>query len=378
VRLRFLLLSLLLVIGCLGGMASAQGTTTFCGTLSTADCALLNESTLAMAAVESAAFHFDMTMGLDGLPGMDFGLRIVGDGAFAVDPEQAAVLGSAQSALQDDPAKLGALMEAAVRSLSADASVIIEIPESLARSMSTRSQLFPTRIPFELRLVDGIGYINLDKIAALNHGGSTPSGWYGLDVAAFYRTMFEEQAGLYSSPFGNTGSGFTNSGFDSKYMDITRLANTEIETQTMGVFQTDFDFGALLNDPIMRDALRLSMMESLGTQGSDSLADQDEMVNTVIALLETMTMSMSQMIGLDDKYLHNFKFNLDWRPDMKTLAELTGEPSASLEMFAFNFNFDLSVDLHRFNEAAAATAPEDATIIPLNMLVPFMTPGDRT
>jgi hypothetical protein len=373
-RKGFLLLAVLLT---LSGVIWAQDVEFFCGDLNNADCDLLKESSATMSLLESAVFHFDFEFGFaddSSLFGQGFNFRLVGDGSFLLDAAILEELNNNAEAMQNNPTLMAEMMQRAVQSISADMTVILEIPEEFASLMSTSSASIPSRIPFDLRLVDGFGYINLDKIAELDRSGQLEGGWYGLDIAGLYRAFLEVTP---TTP--QTQPPITNfSDFDSQFATLERIDDAEKAGQTLAVFHADYDIAAILQDPTFADAFKEGFAESMRAQGFTA-REAERMAEQSIALFETMTLAIRQSVGTEDKYLHNMTINFTWTPDMNALMAMAGAPGGSgFGSMDLEFTLDLSVDLSQFNDAPRAEAPENATIIPLRMLLPFLVQGGQT
>lgn len=374
-RLRILLFLVFCWV-CTGGGLLAQEPPVFCGDLAPADCALLTESGQVMAGLQSSAFHLDMTIALGGEGGAfpnSFNLRLVGDGAYTIDPQAV----EAASALLENPSDLPQTMENLLRGISAQMSLRLELPRELMAMISPGGVRTPDSLEFEVRLIEGIGYINLDKFTALRR--EFAPGWYGLDVAGLYRVLLEQQIGAAGQmPFFNFGFNMAPSFEGVTYMSILRGPDAQINGQTAAVFSTTFDFETFLTDPETGEMFKNLMRDALRQQGMGAMGfDIDEFMEAYAELLSTMNLTTSQVVGLDDHYVHRMSMNLAWNPDLTALMRSMGVPdsSASAEM-AFNFMMNLALELSQFNNVPPLAAPDGANIIPLNVLLPFLLPGN--
>jgi hypothetical protein len=370
-----MILTLLLVAFALvGGVASAQNFPVFCGDLSDEDCALLTEATETMQEVESAIFHLDFDFSLGGIPDSmmeSINFQMSGDGAVAVDREALSTLGTFFTSPEDiteNMEALPAMIEEAIRAISGDITLVIEIPPELSELSPTP---MPEQVSLSARLVDGFAYVNLDKLAELDTSGTMPSGWLGFDLAGLYgdllELMVDSTGGLFSSTSGlGPMSMFTDPEYLSNFMTVERLDDSEVDGQAAAVFETTLDYGALFSDPAVLDAMR-SWMEGLG--GVNGTKPDPEMIDMMMTMYSTMfdglVLEMTQTVGLDDHYIHQTGAFMDWTPDF---GAMMGGSSANMP--EMRFVMDMQVDLARFNDAPEITAPEDATIYPYEEMLP--------
>lgn len=374
--LKILLCLMMISLLGFGGGALAQTPAVFCGDLAAEDCALLADSAQVMADLHSTAFHLDMTMTLGDSGGLFFNginLRLVGDGSYRVDPD---ILSAATTALSDS-AQLPEAMAMILRAISAEASLRLELPSQFLGLLARGAGRIPENLEFEVRMVDGLGYINLDKIALLDP--SVSAGWHGLDIAQFYRILLEQQlSGSGAMPFFNFEGTTTMDPNTMSYMSIQRLPDERINGQNAALFETNFDFGAYINDPAMSQMFQDLMGSALRQQGLGTMGiDIDQFLQAYLNLIATIQLRTAQAVGLEDKYVQRMSLNMEWNPDMNELMRAMGVPddTNSPEM-AFNFSFDMTLDLSQFNNIAPIAAPDGANVIPLNGLLPFILPGN--
>jgi hypothetical protein len=362
--LRKIALAILLVAWLsLGNSVLAQGNSTFCGSLSSADCTLLNHSGQTMAKVEAVAFHVDVRMDLGGINTLfsaPISFRLVGDGTYRINGEQIAKL---NADAQKGKTKFPELIEGVFRNLGFDANLIIELPEAVTSTLSTRRQHFPERLPLEIRMVDGFAYVNTDKLAALLPDVRGVNGWYGLDIAGYYREFFRREPNFNFTPLpGDATSGALQT-LEKDFMEVARLENGELAGQQLAVFQTTFDMGKLLRNPLFREALKAGIRQGMG----GSALGMESRLDAVTQLFETVTLNWSESVGLQDNYLHHFDLHFGWQPDASAARNLDMS-----ELALWKLLFDVNLDLGRFNDVPEVTAPKGATIIPLDSLLPYL------
>lgn len=366
--MRMIVSFLFILLAIVGGVAAAQDIPVFCGDLSDDDCALLTETTQTMADLESVVFHMDMSFAMSGIPHPTMNsitIHINGDGALAMDTEALGALFMSPEAMMENVEELPRMFEQAIEAISADVTLVIEIPEEVIFRYAIPMR---DRVSLSARLVDGFAYINLDKLVGLDPYGSMPRGWQGIDLAGFYRALLEQQMDVFSSMSGLSAmSTFANPEFLSNFMTIERLEDTEIDGQPAAVFATALDYDALFSDPAMQEYLRSSLAGMSGFTGEKPDEDMiDMMMNMYSQMFDGLVLEMTQTVGLDDHYVHRLGMHLDWTPNFGAMMGM----SSGTDVPEMNFVFDMQVDLARFNDAPAITAPEDANIYPLDLMIP--------
>jgi hypothetical protein len=369
-------LVLLMTLAIVGGATLAQDATpVFCGDLPEADCTILQESAAVMSELSSAAFNFQLDFDLGGIPDIpvdNLSFRLTGDGAYALDSE-ALSLFSTQEWMQNLE-ELPAALESALKAISADATLVLFFPPEIIAAASEDGTDLPDKVGLSLRLVDGVGYVNLDKLADLDRSGDMPRGWIGLDIATALSTVLSE-ADLGSMSTTMPGfdpeamSIYSDPAMWSRFVTVTRLEDTEIDGQTAAVFQDTINLAELYADPefqaIMREQLETTF-ESMGTNDSGFTDENfDQLMEFYAKLFEDLSLVSTKAVGLDDHYVHQTTMAMDWTLDLAEAVAQFGETSSS-DAPTITFNMDFESGLSQFNDAPAITAPEDATIIPLD------------
>ena len=363
----------------LGTSVSAQnlGTVEFCGELSEADCDLLTSAQEASMNLTSASMEFDMNMSVSNIPDAPFdslAFQLVGDGSFAYDP----ALQETMMAIQDnpamfaDPAESLALISEVIAGISGDLNLTLSIPPELAAMAGgATEQPIPENLSISLRLVDGFGYVNLDSIAAvLPPDAGVPSGWMGVDLAAVMDLAMEQAGGfnmesLDPAVFENYMNSFMDPELLAEFMTVERVEDTDVMGQSAAVFLFNFDYGKFFNSSSFQ-ALMEAQMAAVGESMGEEMdpAEIEEVMSMMGPMVEDINLEIRYFVGLDDNFVHGINMNLDW--DMAGFMMMV-EPDA--EGPAPVFAFDLTVDYSNFNDAPAITAPEDATIFPLEAMM---------
>jgi hypothetical protein len=365
---KFALLVLLIFIGITSAALAQDVSAVFCGDLSDSDCGLLKDSAAAMQGLNSAGFNFalDMSMNNPGAsPGQpnNLSFRLEGSGAYAFDQSALPQAIFSPQAMTENLDKLPELLDQTLKAISADANLTLFFPPELVALAGTR---LPDKAGLSFRMVDGVAYVNLDKLAELDTGGTMPRGWLGIDLAEYLGQMFSQQMGGLGSSFNMSPfASFNNQELASQFMTIIRAADTTIDGQSAATFVIAFDMGAMMSSPEMQAVMRDSMRQSFGVSGmSDQQIDEmlTQMMPMMANLYDGFQMNITQVIGLDDHYVHQGTATIDWPFDM---GGLSGQRGQSLDL-SVNFEFALN----QFNTAPEVVAPADAMMIPLSGMMP--------
>lgn len=251
----FALFMLVIMLAALVPGVAAQNTTIPCGSLSADDCNVLTGAFTSMSEVTSGTFTMDGFVEiLSDDPTMAGKLTIGIDGKFNGAPVMS-MTGNPAS-LADATAALGQAGEA-LKSFSGELNIKLGLPQQAAAMTGGASE-----INLQLRMIDGVGYINFDSLAeslgAMAQAFQLPKGWGGLKIAEGLPMM----SGMASSMTGSDTQAFGANTTDIakmqaaayKYFDVVRDGNT---------FNMTFDIPGLLSDPDVQ-----SMMNSQGEAAS--------------------------------------------------------------------------------------------------------------
>jgi len=345
----FLVAIAALIFGVIGVLA--QDSTSLCGGLSEADCAILTESQETMSALESAAVKFDLDMTFGGIPDMSdsAAIKLSGDARYFISNPEA--LQNLAANMSDDMA--GAI-EDLFQAFALDGTFILQLPAEMIGESS------PNRGAFSTRLVDGFAYANVDKLMALFGETGSGSGWIGIDLAGFYARLFEQMG----SDLGVIPDQSAASDMVSDFVTIERGDDVEVDGQTHATFHYTFDYSELASNETFMSLLR-DQLEGMGMMAQ---MDMDALMAFYAQAFAAIKLEATQTVGLDDHYVHNLTMQLDWAMDMNTLSDLFGGLPG--EMPNITVNMSVNADLSQFNEAEPIEAPENATIFPLDSILP--------
>jgi hypothetical protein len=372
-----LLLTLMLVFGI---AALAQAPFVPCGDLSEADCSVLEAAQVAAMELHSGSTEFNLSIGISNIPDAPFenlNFNLSGTGSYAVDP----ALMDSMMALQSDPSALFADPEGFSRwfvdlmqGVSADMTLTLDLPPELIEALAAQDETIPQTLTLGLRLVDGFGYINLDNIAAALPDADIPPGWIGIDLATFMERSMDQSG--FGGPqtmdpevFQNYMQSFQNPEFINEFMSVERLTDTTVLGQAAAVFHYTFDYAALFQSQTFREMM-LAQMEAVGEAmgeefDADAQAEMEEAMDMMGPMFEGIALEMRQVIGLEDYYTYTTEMHMVW--DMSGLLAAVGEEMAGPAPI---ITFDMAVNNSSFNIEPQIIAPEDATIFPLDMMMP--------
>lgn len=338
----------------------------FCGALTDADCALLTESQTATASLESLGFRLNGGLTLDGIPGMvtPLAFQLSADGSFGLAQTRLESLNLAQ-VLADDPSQFPQAFTDVISAISADGTLLLVFPQELVDLTANDSSPIPEKIGLGFRMVDGIAYFNLEKLTALAGDGFMPRGWVGLDIAGFYRQIFETQTGLFSN--GLFDGSLAYAGQFNAFQQIERLADTTVDGQPAAVFKTSLDLDGLFSSAELQTFLRDYLLNNPMMAGS-GFGEQElnMLLNMYAVMFDGMVYEITQTIGLDDHYSHGGTLHIAWPLDLNAVLAASGMSGGDLTYPPIHITADFNLALDQFNAAPAIIAPENPLMIPLD------------
>ncbi|MBE2268009.1 MAG: hypothetical protein IAE80_07230 [Anaerolinea sp.] len=340
-----LLLLVLTISGVVSTATLAQdgGTmdTVFCGDLGAEDCALLEQAQMAGENVTAAAF--DLFVDVQAMDGdQTVPISIVGSGAYSGLLD----LGGMTAA---DSSAVGSMDHAvtALRDFNANLILTITLPADMMEGSDA-----PTTLTLELRLVDGVGYINFDELQPIINDPSL-SGWGGLDIASLLGALIEQNPNFLSELSGM--GGMMTGGVDpmllaqlsdpnrmGQYVSITR---TDDGAGALATFETTFDLAGFMADPAMQEMMRGQMNDQAGAMGQGMSDEQ-----------------LQQMF-------QNSRFLV--RQQIDTATGLTSSISVEFDLGDMGDN-NVSMTAminYRYDAVPTIDAPEDAAILPYEQLL---------
>ena len=268
----------------------------------------------------------------------------------------------------------------------------ITLPAVLSQIMEADADLvLPDTLKFEMRMVDGYVYINMDRIAesdptlAAEMQAAGIQGWIGFD----FISLLEQQmgsAGEAPDP-ALLGSMQMGMAFDQmmadesvrtlleSYRSIERLADEERDGTPVAIFRTSFDLARLVANPDFTRILR-ETADSLVAASGETI-DPQELGMAILGVqlvANVLTRSFEfqhvQAIGVEKPYLYDESTVLEMDlSGLVTLLEMSGEEMPpTLRDAQPLFNLTVETRYADFDNVPAIEAPEDAEIIPLDSL----------
>jgi hypothetical protein len=145
------------------------------------------------------------------------------------------------------------------------------------------------------------------------------------------------------------------------FLNQSRLDDETVDGQTMSVFAFTADLGVLLQDEDVQTALSGMMSQGMsGAGGNNPMAGQMAAMMPVVLQNTTGTVTLTRWIGADDGLPHRVMV------DVQAAIDLFGEASGNnTPIPPITFSVTLDVKLSGLNDTPAPSAPEGATVVPV-------------
>lgn len=341
----------------------------FCGSLSEADCGILQNSQRAVAGLSGATFNLNFDLNVDNIPDAPFNSLVInlsGAGAYAVDPtimERMMALQGDPSAMFEDMAQIGQLLEDALMAFDGQVNLTLTLPPEVLALIADEGMKLPEKLSVELRMVDGVGYVDLSALAEAIPDAGIPGGWYGLEVAKLLNNVFTMLAPQMEGMMGEMPgfdpemfTQFSDPSVFGDFMSIERLADAQADGETVAVFKTTLDYVKLFSSPAITDMMK-TQMEAAGAGMTE--ADLEQMMEMMREMYKGLTFEVTEYIGLADSYPRRLEMNFSW--DLSSMMSAIGEMSAQDSAPVLGATFTITYG--SFNVPPAITVPENATVI---------------
>ncbi len=303
----------------------------FCGDLSGSDCQILLDNAAVMDNLNSFAVSMSMNLEADADEPMRLSLQAAGQ--FELDDESLRTIN--ERAVDLAEAEWAELAE--IFLTSAKASVWMEITDSSGAEAATSE--------VNLLMKDGIVLLSADALSAL--AGEDMSGMegFGIDLNDAIGEMLAESGAM---PEPDSAEMKEMEAIADSAVSVARLADSEVRGVSVAVFRSDLDLNAFLS------MLSADLLAAAANDMDDSKAAGD-----LMEALEAGEFSVTQYIGLDDKYT----YGLDMLMDMDMSYTENGQQrNASISM-------DLKAKLSDFGQPVDVEIPEDVFVFPLAMMM---------
>jgi len=326
----------------------------YCEILPEADCQILLQSDEVMKDVSSLAFDlslvYDIAMDSSEMSGMDnINFAIDGNGSIAFDTVLFQEINElAMNDMEAYMQQLPTLMDSVFASVEGEMSLNVTLPEMLAAMGD-----MPSEIPVNLVMADGVYALDFATLADALGEEANGMTWVGLDLNGAFETMMGEMdfSGMFDSDMMGAMMGM-GSGDMTDAVTITRLPDSSVNGQDVAVFEVVFDYAAMLETT--------GMSETLSEMYSEMGMTQEE-TDMVLSMLEDISITYRQYVGLVDYYNYRMEFAMNFQMDGETM----GEP----DMGTVGLDFSMTLDMNDFNVPVDVTVPADAQIFPFEMLM---------
>ncbi|RMG82792.1 MAG: hypothetical protein D6712_14070 [Chloroflexi bacterium] len=334
---------------------SATAQAQSCDTLAEADCVLWRALWERLDALQTAAVHVDMELISENILGQaDMRLRFVGDGVYQLD-----ISGILGQLFEGDAAFPAAQLETALNSSSVDMYVRLEVPPDVLP--------LPVRLPdlsaFDLRLVDGVLYLNLDKIAGFDTSGRIQNGWHGVALSGLGDA-------LAALPV-DTPLSYTLDIMRRLPLSLSRLPDVAEGDEALAQFQLLFDGESALATAEARDTAAAWLLTVMQAHDLDRHFSEDELealAALYVDVLDDLRIEATLTLNRDTAHLRGLALAVEWKPQTETLLALlqAGDP---LGVTSVGLNFTFTLDIALRDGDAVFRAPSATKIISLDDLL---------
>ncbi len=124
----------------------------------------------------------------------------------------------------------------------------------------------------------------------------------------------------------------------------------------------------MMSSPAFEGIIRAAMLQGMMTSGEMTEAEAEKAIDQMMPMMALVfkgyQMEVTEVIGLEDKYTHQTTIMMVMPMDMSKFPGMANEP--------LDIQVNIQVTMNQFNDAPEITAPEDATIIPLDEILEDM------
>jgi hypothetical protein len=360
----------------------------FCGDLEEADCEILQAAQDAQMALSSYVSTVDATTvvaGLPGLPADELTFEWSQDTVLSVDPELTMAMAELQTqgpeAMMENMEELADLTVQFYETLGVDATIDFTMPAEIASILSAQAGVeVPEDLSLQIIMSDGFAYIATEGLSFLGPQITDMGEWVGVDLASAVEMGFDQslnstdpaQQAQMAQSLGLSSmlSSEEVRGLFEDFVVVERLDDADVDGTEVNVFETSFDFAGFLASPgfwqFLTDNLdTISAMTQ--TPLTEEELQQAQMALTFLgpALLEGLEFTTTSSLGAEDTlpYAQNLSFDWDLAGLLQFAASTGAVPAGTGEDARISLEIDATNS--EFDAAPEISAPEDATIIPL-------------
>lgn len=355
---------------------------TFCGSLSDADCGLLTAAHHAGMGLSSATVDLQANLDISNIPDAPFdslAFQLNGDGAYSIDAEMLSTLQSMQGApeaMLENMEAMPQMLEQAVNSFQGRLNLSLTLPEAVTSAGG--DQEIPETLSVELRLVNGVVYVDLSALAESMPDAGIPPGWLGLELSRLIRSMMEMSLQQMDAQGGFEGMlppGFDMETFSqfgapdmlADFVTVERLDDADVDGAAVAAFRTTIDYGGLFSSEAF-----MNLMEQQMDASGETLteADREEAMQMVQQMFQGMSFETTEYVDLDDNYVRRSETHFGW--DLSSMMSVVGEDTGE---GAPVINFDFTITYDDFNNAPAVEAPDDAQVLTAEQVMAMVFGG---
>ena len=357
----------------------------FCGDLTEEQCMLLTDTAANMEGMTSGAYESTLDFLLIGIPEAPFNEIAVNWnqlGAYVSDPDFQAKLDAMSDeemmAMSGDPEAAIAFAMDVFDNIDTAQQTNIMLGEETAELLSANiGYPLPTDISIRFAIVDGVGYINLDDLAAIvpEMGGMT--GWIGTELRPVLEYVLEnadlEASG--SDDMAQIGAMAAVASPEAQleifgdYLDIAQTS------EDPAVFVTTFDMGAFVTSPAFIEMV-VSQIEA--TEGAPISAGDIAQAQAMLPMVAPMLfggLDVSSVQTIDPASMYTLDYATTFEWDLSSLismAAMTGAmpPAPAGAQTFVGFNTNTVYGDH--NAIEAIELPENAMFVPGETVVQML------
>ncbi|MBN1284768.1 MAG: hypothetical protein JXB47_05175 [Anaerolineae bacterium] len=416
---------LALALAPLNGALAQEGEGPWCGELAQADCDMLIANAKAMAELWSYTYDTEMTYGMT-IEDEPMEIVFTSDGTLAYDKEEVdAVVNEVLDMtlrqvleLTKDPKALWTTglgyAERVLKAPSADVNLKLVLPAEMVGGS-------PFTADINLVMVDGVLYGKSFLLAMM---GLEADQWVSVDLVGGMYQIAEalqdpallenlmsgisgkssgmpmaapsaEMPGvempmgggagqdimakiqeLISAPYWKT---MDSPEFKTKTVLVTRLEDAEAGGVAVAVFETKVDMAAMAATEEFQQAFK----DIFAVTGAGLSPEQiDAMVPVLLDMLNSMEITLTKMIGLEDHFTYGYEASWSLAVDTKAIVgaiveeEMSEEAMEALTPQAYDFNVKTTFSGH--NQEPDVSPPDAEKVVPIQKLIEMMSQPPET
>ena len=355
----------------------------FCGQLSEADCALLNESQSALWNLTSGETARTVTVNIGGFPRLPAdqpSLTISNRSMFVADPatidEMLALQAAGPDALVDDPAAMQAALLLPLTIDSASTTTIVPTDELRALLSETLRRDLPAEFVYENRLIDGVLYINVSHFRQFFRDADSLGEWIGIDLMAIMPRVMETRVAEGDFDLDEVEESLMTPGqtmmaqpylvmvepgkepMFNEFLEILPLRDAAIDDQIVAVYRMTMDVPAYTRSeaiverfPGIAQSINNSVSQNVRSAATDRNIGGAIVQAVGSAALSNSNAMVLQGIGYDDAYLYAM--------EMEIGTQISGR---SVDVYVQSGNANM-------NGIEAVPVPANAFIPPIRLIL---------